>query len=219
MFQSNKESESPFKGLGQKKLEALKKDELMELGAKEGLKLSKSLKKQEMIDKILEFKKHPIQDKHIEKPLLLKVLDVFVKQNCQYSDMKIGHCGKEAKYNEYYQEYRCPEHSMDEIIHKMSMMKVEDKKENYTKKEKHTKRKKIPEIMKNRIYERDKHKCRLCGRDMDYRDIQMCHIISFKDGGEETEDNLVTGCQKCNVSLGSKSIYQYFKEQGLEWKL
>ena len=84
---------------------------------------------------------------------------------------------------------------------------------------KENRREKLTELLKNRIYERDKHCCRLCTRELHKDDVQYAHIISFENGGEAKEDNLVVSCQKCNTSLGKKNITDYFKEQNKEWKL
>lgn len=99
------------------------------------------------------------------------------------------------------------------------MYEIKRETEDSDEEENNKKRKKIPEYMKNRIYERDEHKCRICNRELYKDDIHISHIISHKNGGKEIEDNLVVLCQKCNTSLGSKDIPTYFKEQNREWKL
>jgi len=64
---------------------------------------------------------------------------------------------------------------------------------------------------RERIFERDKHRCRDCGNDR-LRDLTVAHIVPYRDGilkGGFTpiflnrDENLVVACRKgCNKEVG-----------------
>jgi len=58
----------------------------------------------------------------------------------------------------------------------------------------------IPEVLRNKIFERDSFQCVKCGSTTD---LQLDHIIPFSRGGRTIEDNLQTLCMKCNIQKGT----------------
>lgn len=64
-----------------------------------------------------------------------------------------------------------------------------------------TRREKILAILRERIYERDGHKCVFCGSP---DDLTLDHIHPKSLGGADTEDNLQTLCRSCNSSKGAR---------------
>lgn len=64
-------------------------------------------------------------------------------------------------------------------------------------------RAKVSNKMRFAIYERDHHRCRICGRHTD--DLEIDHIFPVSKGGKSTYDNLQTLCHRCN-SEKSNSI-------------
>jgi hypothetical protein len=52
------------------------------------------------------------------------------------------------------------------------------------------------------VFERDGYTCRYCGR----KDgpLHADHVYPYTKGGETSIDNMVTACEKCNTSKGSK---------------
>ena len=61
--------------------------------------------------------------------------------------------------------------------------------------------------MRFSIYERDRHRCRICGVSDRYASLEIDHIIPIARGGKSTYDNLQTLCHKCNVEKGSSMPY------------
>jgi 5-methylcytosine-specific restriction endonuclease McrA len=53
------------------------------------------------------------------------------------------------------------------------------------------------------IYKRDDHECQYCGSE---KDLTLDHVIPRSKGGQDTWDNLVTCCSKCNLKKGNKLL-------------
>jgi len=56
-------------------------------------------------------------------------------------------------------------------------------------------RKFIKEDLRNKIYQRDGHKCKICGS---IEKLCLDHVVPFSAGGKTEENNLQTLCKKCN---------------------
>lgn len=54
------------------------------------------------------------------------------------------------------------------------------------------------EQMKRRVYEKQEHKCAICGNVFDFADMQGDHIVPWSKGGRTIEDNLQMLCSTCN---------------------
>ena len=54
------------------------------------------------------------------------------------------------------------------------------------------------EQMKRRVYEKQEHKCAICGNVFDFADMQGDHIVPWSKGGRTVEDNLQMLCSTCN---------------------
>ena len=69
------------------------------------------------------------------------------------------------------------------------------------------KRKAINKKLRFEIFERDKFICQYCGRtpDKDNVVLQVDHIVSVKNGGENEKENLITACWDCNIGKGAKT--------------
>lgn len=53
------------------------------------------------------------------------------------------------------------------------------------------------------IYKRDDHECQYCGSK---KDLTIDHIIPRSKGGQDTWENLVACCYKCNLKKGNKLL-------------
>jgi 5-methylcytosine-specific restriction endonuclease McrA len=53
---------------------------------------------------------------------------------------------------------------------------------------------------------RDNHKCQYCGNNFPDPQLTMDHVIPKSRGGQNTWDNLVTACKKCNQKKGSRLL-------------
>ena len=60
-----------------------------------------------------------------------------------------------------------------------------------------TKKTNIPRSVKERVYERDKGKCLICGRTV-YVDNACCHYISRARLGMGIEENVISLCHDCH---------------------
>ena len=60
----------------------------------------------------------------------------------------------------------------------------------------------ISEKQRNKIFERNNHKCVKCGSD---KDLHIDHIIPFSKGGKTEENNLQTLCKVCNLKKRNKA--------------
>lgn len=59
----------------------------------------------------------------------------------------------------------------------------------------------VPEKLRNKIFERDGHKCAKCGSA---DNLELDHIIPFSKGGRTIEDNLQALCKTCNLRKRDK---------------
>jgi len=61
----------------------------------------------------------------------------------------------------------------------------------------------IPLSVRERVLERDGHRCYICGRT---KNLHLHHIIPRSQGGPHTEDNLITLCSGCHRSVESGDL-------------
>lgn len=80
------------------------------------------------------------------------------------------------------------------------------------------KRQKIPSSIREKVWQKRcgnllTGECYVCGRAMKYKYDQFhCgHILSVKDGGTNTVDNLEPICSTCNLDMGSMHLETYKK--------
>jgi len=59
----------------------------------------------------------------------------------------------------------------------------------------------IPKVVRQRVYDRDGHKCVKCGS---MEALTLDHIVPWSRGGEDTVENLQTMCQPCNSRKGNR---------------
>lgn len=68
------------------------------------------------------------------------------------------------------------------------------------------KRNPIPQSVRFNVFRRDDFTCRYCGRSSPEVTLHCDHAKSVKDGGDDTEENLVTSCSDCNYGKSSKTV-------------
>ena len=73
-----------------------------------------------------------------------------------------------------------------------------------TRKEKCLNLRTFKDEMKLNAYERQNHKCAVCGRVFEYRDMEGDHIISWCEGGKTVQENCQMLCRECNREKGSR---------------
>ena len=60
------------------------------------------------------------------------------------------------------------------------------------------------EAQKRRAYERQKHKCAICGEVFDLTEMDGDHIVPWSQGGRTVDENLQMLCKKCNNEKSDK---------------
>lgn len=72
------------------------------------------------------------------------------------------------------------------------------------------KRKTIPIAVRKIVYQKYGGRCAYCGCELEYKDMQVDHIISvyWHNGGNEIE-NLMPTCRMCNFYKSTYSIEQF----------
>lgn len=69
-------------------------------------------------------------------------------------------------------------------------------------------RKNVSASIRWSVFARDGFVCRYCGAraGQDGVELHADHVISVVDGGDNSIQNLITACQKCNGGKGAKSL-------------
>lgn len=69
------------------------------------------------------------------------------------------------------------------------------------------KRKGISKKLRFAVFERNNFTCQYCGRTPENDDVvlNVDHIVSVKNGGENDFENLITSCFECNIGKGAKT--------------
>ena len=63
-------------------------------------------------------------------------------------------------------------------------------------------------LSRRAVYDRDSGKCQYCGKNIEYRDFTVDHILPKSKGGQTIWSNIVTSCRKCNFYKDDKTIEQ-----------
>lgn len=71
---------------------------------------------------------------------------------------------------------------------------------------KNIKKRSIPKLVRNAVFENDNFTCVSCGST---EDVCIDHIIPECRGGTRTADNLQTLCRSCNSSKGTKTMIEW----------
>lgn len=64
------------------------------------------------------------------------------------------------------------------------------------------------------LWERAKHKCEACGRQIDFTEMQVGHKTAYSKGGSTTLRNSACLCYKCNKLQGTDSWSTFIKKLG-----
>ena len=63
-------------------------------------------------------------------------------------------------------------------------------------------------LSRRNIFARDEHRCQYCGQRFRLKDLTIDHVIPRVQGGENTWENLVCACYKCNAKKGGRTPSQ-----------
>jgi hypothetical protein len=87
------------------------------------------------------------------------------------------------------------------------------------------KRKSFPKIIRLQIWTKYfkensmQAKCMCCNGDINYNTFECGHIISVKNNGTSTLENLIPICMTCNRSCGSENMVDFCKRYNLPLKI
>lgn len=76
------------------------------------------------------------------------------------------------------------------------------------------KRKSISKKVRETVLKKYDGRCAYCGKEIDIKSLRVDHLIPFYNGGEDTLDNYMPACYKCNFYKSSLTLEQ-FREQML----
>ena len=62
------------------------------------------------------------------------------------------------------------------------------------------------------VFRRDNWSCQYCGKKGNRKSLTIDHVHPKSKGGENTFENTVACCVKCNSAKGDKSLEQFWKE-------
>lgn len=61
------------------------------------------------------------------------------------------------------------------------------------------------------VYNKCNGHCAYCGCELEYKAMQVDHVISLHTGGEDTLDNMLPACRSCNHYKSSMSLETFRK--------
>jgi hypothetical protein len=70
-------------------------------------------------------------------------------------------------------------------------------------------------ILKKMVYERDRGRCRICGKKVDPFNFEIGHNRAHSRGGKLTLKNAILLCPDCNKSMRTLTLKQVRKKLGL----
>lgn len=76
-------------------------------------------------------------------------------------------------------------------------------------------RKSLSKSFKDGLFARDGYICQLCGHKLKKSECIASHIKAHARGGQETEDNLLTACKRCNDFMGTSNFIESALRMGL----
>ena len=61
------------------------------------------------------------------------------------------------------------------------------------------------------VYNKYHGRCAYCGREIEYKDMQVDHVIPQRNGGTDDIDNLMPSCRACNHYKRAESLESFRK--------
>ncbi len=68
------------------------------------------------------------------------------------------------------------------------------------------KRRRLTKHERMKILKKTNGHCAYCGCKITYNEMQIDHVISIFNGGEDVESNMLPACRSCNHCKGSSSL-------------
>jgi 5-methylcytosine-specific restriction endonuclease McrA len=95
------------------------------------------------------------------------------------------------------------------LVERINAIESEDK-DTYT-----SKRKRVTQSKKKRIYSRDQYTCQYCGKQFQWKNLCVDHIIPLSKGGNGDDENLATACIECNKSKSDTMPDIFAQKRGI----
>ena len=73
------------------------------------------------------------------------------------------------------------------------------------------KRRKLTKAERQAIYDKCHGYCAYCGRPLEYKDMQVDHVIPLYNGGRDELDNMLPACRSCNHYKATLSLESFRK--------
>lgn len=67
-------------------------------------------------------------------------------------------------------------------------------------------RKALTKEQREEAYNKCKGHCAYCGCELEYKDMQVDHVVAVSRGGSNEIDNLLPACRQCNYDKHKKTI-------------
>lgn len=72
-----------------------------------------------------------------------------------------------------------------------------------------TKRRKLTKEQRQIVYDKCKGHCAYCGCALDYKDMQVDHVVPIRKNGEDTIGNMLPACRSCNHYKSTLTVEQF----------
>lgn len=77
-----------------------------------------------------------------------------------------------------------------------------------------TNRKRLSAALRHKIHEKYGGKCAYCGQPIEYKDMQIDHLVPLYRGGKDSEDNYLPACRACNYYKHTLTVEDFRREIG-----
>lgn len=77
------------------------------------------------------------------------------------------------------------------------------------------KRHKMSKKERQKVYDKCNGHCAYCGKEIEYKDMQVDHVKPLRIGGEDSIDNMLPACRSCNhykSTLDVEGFRKYLSE-------
>jgi 5-methylcytosine-specific restriction endonuclease McrA len=68
-------------------------------------------------------------------------------------------------------------------------------------------------MKRQRIFERDDHRCVYCGEQFAAAELTIDHVQPRVKGGDRSDGNLVTACEGCNTLKGHRRLSEFLRAE------
>lgn len=127
-------------------------------------------------------------------------------------EKEYGKIVKGIAWGELYNNFHDKQLDRDAMEKEIHALLLDDEVQNYkgiipyvlTREEKYLNLRAFDDKTKIKVYEKQKHKCAICGKEFDIKDMEADHITPWCEGGQTIEENCQMLCRKDNRQKGAK---------------